>query len=102
MAERLRQIPKPAVAPDAELETAYIGPPEPETWEIRREDDGTWAVIGKPIEKLVAMTDLERDESVRKLHRQLKARGVLDRLAEMGAEEGHTVRIGSVEFDYVP
>jgi GTP-binding protein len=102
MAERLRQIPKPAVAPDAELETAYIGPPEPETWEIRREDDGTWAVIGKPVEKLVAMTDLERDESVRKLHRQLKARGVLDRLAELGAEEGHTVRIGAVEFDYVP
>jgi GTP-binding protein len=102
LAERLREIPKPAIAPEADLDTAYIGPPEPETWEVRREDDGTWAVIGKPIEKLVAMTDLDRDDSVRKLHRQLKARGVLDRLAELGAEEGHSVRIGAVEFDYVP
>lgn len=102
LAERLREIPKPAVAPEAELETAYIGPPEPEVWEVRREDDGAWAVVGKPIEKLVAMTDLDREESVRKLHRQLQARGVLDQLRDMGAEVGDTVRIGPTEFDYVP
>lgn len=102
LAERLRDIPKPAVAPEAELQTAYIGPPEPEKWEVRREDDGAWAVIGAPIEKLVAMTDLDREESVRKLHRQLKARGVLDCLRQLGADEGDTVRIGPTEFDYVP
>ncbi|HEY3267628.1 MAG TPA: GTPase ObgE [Armatimonadota bacterium] len=101
LAERLREIPKPLVAPEGAEETVFIGPPEPETWEVRREDDGAWVVEGKPVERLVEMTDLDREESVRKLHRQLKSRGVLDKLAADGAAQGDTVRIAGVEFDYV-
>ncbi|HEY3412015.1 MAG TPA: GTPase ObgE [Armatimonadota bacterium] len=100
LAQRLREIPKPLVSPDA-VDTVLISAPERETWEVIREDDGTWVVSGTPVEKLVAMTDLGREEAVRKLHRQLKSRGVLDKLAEMGAEDGDSVRIGDVEFDYV-
>lgn len=101
LAQRLREIPKPIVSPEAVVETVLILAPEKETWEVTREEDGTWVVTGAPVEKLVAMTDLGRDEAVRKLHRQLKSRGVLEKLAEMGAEDGDSVRIGEVEFDYV-
>lgn len=101
LAQQLREIPKPIASPEAAVETILILAPEKETWEVTREDDGTWVVTGAPVEKLVAMTDLGRDEAVRKLHRQLKSRGVLDKLAEMGAEDGDSVRIGEVEFDYV-
>jgi len=101
LVQRLRDIPKPIVSPEAAVETVLIRAPEKETWEVRREDDGTWVVEGAPIEKLVAMTDLDRDEAVRKLHRQLKRRGVLDKLAELGAVDGDTVVIGEAAFDYV-
>jgi GTPase len=101
LVQRLREIPKPLVAPDAAVETVLITAPEKETWEVHREDDGTWVVSGAPVEKLVAMTDLDSDEAVRKLHRQLKSRGVLEKLTEMGADIGDSVRIGEVEFDYV-
>lgn len=101
LVQRLRDIPKPMVAPDAAEETVLITAPERDTWDVSREDDGTWVVTGGLVEKLVAMTDLDREEAVRKLHRQLKSRGVLEKLAAMGAEDGDSVRIGEVEFDYV-
>lgn len=100
LAERLREIPRPYAAPDATAETVVIRAPEAETWTIDRERDGAWVISGKPIERLIAMSDLERDEGIRRLHRQLQTRGVLARLAEEGAEEGDTVRIGDTEFEY--
>lgn len=101
MAERLRDIPRPIIVPE-EDETVVIGPPEPEIWDVTRDDAGVWVVTGRPVERLVAMTDLDRDEAVQRLHRQLQRKGVLARLAEKGAQEGDTVRIGQTEFDYVP
>lgn len=102
LAERLRDIPKPQVAPEAAEVTVLIRAPEADTWAIVREDDGTWVVQGRLIERLIAMADLDREEGIRRLHRQLQSRGVLSQLEKEGAEEGDTVRIGETEFDYVP
>jgi GTP-binding protein len=40
-------------------------------------------------------------DSMRFMHRVLKKKGVMDRLEEMGIQNGDTVRIGGVEFEYV-
>ncbi len=99
IAGRLREIPR-TVAAETEADSVVIGPPEPEGWVVRQEEDGVWVVSGKSIETLISRTDLGRDEAVQRLHRQLKSRGVLDKLAESGAKDGDTVRIGEAEFDY--
>lgn len=61
---------------------------------------GEFHVLGKRIERMVQMTDLDNDEALHHLHRRLKRIGVIDRLRELGAIEGSTVNIGEFEFDF--
>ncbi len=76
-------------------------PAQPIEFDVTREDD-VWVVRGKRVEVVVAMTDMEIDESVRRLQRRLIAWGVEDELLRQGAEDGETVRIGKTEFDFKP
>lgn len=69
------------------------------SWEVEPAEDG-FVVRGKRIERMVAMTDLKNDEAVRYLHRRLQRIGVIERLRELGAEEGDTVTVGEVEFAF--
>jgi GTP-binding protein len=47
------------------------------------------------------MTNLSNSESVRYLHRRLHRMGVIDRLRDLGAEDGDSVRIGDWVFSFV-
>ena len=69
------------------------------SWEVNPSEDG-YLVVGRRLERMVAMTDLGNDEAVRYLHRRLQRIGVIDRLRELGAEEGDTVAVGEVEFAF--
>ncbi len=76
-------------------------PADPEDFEIFNED-GVWVVRGVRIEKAVAMTDMREDESVSRLQRRFVSWGVEDKLLEMGAQMGDTVRVGRTEFNFEP
>ena len=69
------------------------------SWEVNPTDEG-YLVVGRRLERMVAMTDLGNDEAVRYLHRRLQRIGVIDRLRELGAEEGDSVAVGDVEFAF--
>lgn len=62
--------------------------------------EGEFVVIGKRIERMVAMTNLDREDDLRYLHRRLDRLGVISKLREAGASEGDTVRIGEYEFAF--
>lgn len=68
-------------------------------WSVEQTDEG-FEVYGKRVLRLVAMTDLQNDDAVRYLHRRLQRLGVIDRLRELGAEEGDTVYVGTAVFAY--
>jgi GTP-binding protein len=68
-------------------------------WSVEPVADG-FVVTGRRIERMVAMTDLGNDEGVRYLHRRLVRVGLIEKLREMGAEEGDTVRVGTAEFAF--
>ncbi len=70
-------------------------------WEIARDPDGVYVVRGPSMDSLLDAVNFEELESLRWFHRTLRASGVIDRLRELGAEEGDTVRIGETEFDFV-
>lgn len=95
----LRDIPVPTPA-EADAEVIRYRAPEEDRWEATRED-GVFVVRGKSIERLVAMSDMNNDASVRRLQRILEKNGVVSRLRDLGAEDGDTVRIGDVEFDFI-
>jgi GTP-binding protein len=68
---------------------------------VAREDDGTLVVSGKGLERMIAMTDMDNEDAVRRLQRRLERLGVFNKLKAAGAAEGDTVRIRDVEFDYI-
>lgn len=67
---------------------------------IKRDMDGNWRVTGKEIERHVAMTYLEEEESVERLQRIMKVMGLEQGLIDAGVKEGDIVRIGDWEFEW--
>jgi GTP-binding protein len=68
-------------------------------WDVEPTTGG-WRVLGKRISRMVAMTDLSNDEGVRYLHRRLERIGVIDKLRQLGAQEGEDVHIGAFVFSF--
>ena len=65
-------------------------------------EDHAWRVRGQEVERLVATTDMNNDESVARLQRRLMTMGVERELAEAGAKMGDEVRIGDIAFEFEP
>jgi len=68
-------------------------------WSVEKGEDG-FEVKGRRVLRLVSMTNLENDEAVRYLHRRLQRLGVIEKLREIGAEEGDTVYVGTAVFAF--
>jgi len=64
---------------------------------IERVEDG-WRVSGVALERLVAMTVWNLDESVQRFQRQLRRMGVTEALREVGVQPGETVTIGDMDL----
>jgi GTPase len=67
---------------------------------VERNGDGTWQVSGRRVERLVAQTDFDNDESAARFQRELSRLGVVDALRRAGVEAGDTVRIGETELEW--
>ena len=66
---------------------------------ITRDPDGTWVISGEKIEKLFKMTKFTTDDSIKRFSNKLRKMGIDDKLYEMGAQEGDTVRILDYLFE---
>ena len=54
----------------------------------------------KEVEKILRMTKFSTDEAVKRFTNKLRKLGIDDKLKELGAVDGDTVRILELEFDY--
>lgn len=81
-------------------ETVRIELRDPDAFSIERGAGGEFVITGERVERLATMTDFDSDEGMARFERTLGKMGVEKRLAELGAEPGDTVRIGSYEFTY--
>lgn len=101
IAERLEALEPPTPAESAD-EVKVFRPLEDEQapFKLYRTRDGTWLVRGEEISRLVAMTNFDLDEGVARLQRQLMARGVNEALEAAGIQQGDTVRVDEVEFEW--
>lgn len=70
-----------------------------QSWDVERTEEG-YEITGKRIVRMVAMTNLENTDAVRYLHKRLSRLGVIEKLREMGAEEGDIVYVGDVVFGF--
>lgn len=67
--------------------------------EIRIED-GVYIVEGTPLEKLLYSVHFEDMESIRYFQKMLEQYKIFERLRAMGIEDGDTVKIYDLEFDF--
>ncbi len=64
------------------------------------EDEEKYVIEGPRIEKMLGYTNLESEKGFEFFQRFLKDNGILDMLCELGIEDGDTVKIYNLEFDY--
>lgn len=103
VADMLDALPKQPIHEAEETKAAYKvfrAPQAEDTFHVRRDNEG-FVVEGQRLEKLVKMTNFHYDESVERFARIMKKMGVDDELRAKGAQDGDTVRIGDLEFEFV-
>lgn len=109
VAATLAQLPpspgtEPDACPDSPVRRVYrLAPEEDGGFTVEREQVGQerlFRVRGKRVERLVAMTDLQSEEGVEHLQRQLGRLGVFEALEQAGVEVGDTVAIGDWETEW--
>lgn len=64
------------------------------------EEEGVFTVEGPKVERMLGYTNLESEKGFSFFQRFMKENGVIDQLTEMGIQEGDTVRLYDLEFDY--
>ena len=64
-------------------------------------ENGTYIVEGEWLFKMMETIRFDDYESMNFFQRILQTNGIIDKLEEMGIQEGDPVRIGDLEFDYI-
>ena len=67
---------------------------------VERNEEGIYVVEGPRIEKMLGYTNLESEKGFLFFQKFLKGNGILEELEKAGIEEGDTVRMYGLEFDY--
>ena len=84
---------------EKEFEVQYAGDKNlPYT--VSRADDGAYVVEGPRIEKMLGYTNLDSEKGLEFFQKFLKNTGILDDLEKEGIQDGDTVRMYGLEFDY--
>lgn len=65
-------------------------------------EDDVYSVEAEWLLKILQRTDLDDYESLQYFQRVLQSSGIIDALLEKGIQEGDTVEIYDLEFDFVP
>lgn len=71
-----------------------------EPFTVEKESDHVFVVEGPRVERMLGYTNLDSEKGFEFFQRFLKTNGILEQLEELGIEEGDTVKMYSLQFDY--
>src|SRR5947209_9869316 len=94
--------PDAAEAVDDLAEHMTFRPAADRGFRVERADDGTYRVLGRGVEVLLARYDLDNDEALAHVEHTLERIGVMRALEDAGFEPGDDVEIGGVVFELHP
>lgn len=100
--ELLDTLPQEPVVFEQEYfpEDAVMNSDLPYTVEKSEEEENTYIVEGPKIEKMLGYTNLDSEKGFAFFQQFLKDTGILDELEAAGIQEGDTVRMYGLAFDY--
>lgn len=105
LAETAAQLAQLALLPDEEPEYEVFDPEvddiDPNYREIyASRDNEVYVLSGKQLEKIFNSTNFNDMGSLRYLYKYLEKNGAIEKLKEMGLEEGDIIRINDYELEY--
>ena len=71
-----------------------------EPYTVEKDEDGVYVVEGPRIERMLGYTNLESEKGFDFFQKFMKENGILDQLEALGIQEGDTVRMYNLQFDY--
>ena len=105
VASTLRELPKPDWQLDSEIEEEVVVPPrhiagESRHFEVSKEEDGHYRVVGHRVERVVVMTDMGNPFALERLQKEFEKMGVTKALSNAGVQTGDTVSFGRVDLEW--
>jgi GTP-binding protein len=97
---RIAELVVEARTAEDEPESFVVHRPAEQGFSVKRDEDGAWVISGRVAERVVAMADLTNEEAMGYVQDRLKRLGIDRALDRAGAQDGDTVRLGKVEFEY--
>ena len=102
LAGRLHELAREASETEPERQPYVVLRPGREPFQVRKEGERRYRVIGRDVERWVAEADFDDPRAVTDLQKQLARAGVERELEHAGAERGDEVVIGSQAFEFYP
>ncbi len=99
--EMVKTAPDDMVEFAPEIDISFMDNPEL-PFEVKKDDseEGVYLVEGPRIERMLGYTNLESEKGFVFFQNFLKDNGILDQLEELGIEEGDTVKLYDLAFEY--
>lgn len=98
VAELLEQIPTDVVIFEPEFEEVSLMPNEPFT--VTEPNEGYFVVEGEGIRRMMGYTALDTEQGFAFFQKYLREKEIIKALEEAGIQEGDTVNIYDLEFEY--
>lgn len=97
----VKEAPEEVIEFEPEMDVEFMDNPEL-PFEVKKSDkeEGIFLVEGPRIERMLGYTNLESEKGFAFFQKFLKDNGILDMLEELGIQEGDTVKLYGLEFDY--
>ncbi len=98
--ELLNSIKQTPVVFEREFDLSSIEAAPSLPYTVEKDEEGIYVVEGPRIEKMLGYTNLESEKGFEFFQKFLKNNGILDELEKAGIQEGDTVRMYGLVFDY--
>lgn len=98
--EMLKEMPKEPIVFEKEYFPDEMLTTMQEPFTVEKLEDGLYSVEGPRIEKMLGYTNLESEKGFDFFQKFLRSNGIIDQLEELGIEEGDTVKMYGLEFDF--
>ena len=100
VSEMLQNVDDTPVVFEREFFPENVVSTEPYSVSKSEDEEGVYIVEGPRIERMLGYTNLESEKGFDFFQKFLKTNGILDELEALGIQEGDTVRMYYLEFDY--
>ena len=68
--------------------------------DVYKADEHAFVIEGPRVDRMLGYTNLDDEKGFSFFQKFMKEQGIIEKLEELGIEEGDTVYLGDLEFDY--